>query len=635
MSAALNRLGNNYYNSQPKTVANPGGMDDGGQVINFPLALADVAAVAGEVAANAGQVATALAAAAESLDQALAAADALHQQHLAAGAAQVNAQLEAATALLNNAIQTTGQALADLNTAAVLIQGGPVSSVVGKTGVVLEPTTAEAVAGVRGDVVMTPRRTWDMVSRYAGPSLVAFGAIAAGQTVARRADGAVEAVRDAGVAEAIGTRAAMPFNFLSPYVFRDATSGKIVVAGLGIVSGSYVMRAVAGAVNDTAFTWGAPVAVGAAPSSRCAATMVDGKLVMVWADGNTGYLKMAVAAIAGTALNFGAEADITSEYIQGVIAISPMGAGRVLVTYGKTGSSFYAKVVAIAGTAVTAVGAEYSNGLVTTSSINDLQVAYDEASGKAVVAHASNGSTYARAVVVSRSNMDLSFGAVQDVSQVQEVYAAFITSIGAGVFLIGYSVVSPSQATYLRLLTISGTTLTFGSAYTLSSSAYFGFSLRGAAWDAERQQYALSYSDLSTGYGKLIYVTINGATITGGASLTYRSTNASPAAVTYDPGSHGYVLIDGNQNDARAQVVRPVLVLTNAANYAGVAAAAAGDGAHVRLVNPGQVLTSAGLTPGTDYYVTPTGGLQASTTGYPRVGRAITPTQLVVEGYVR
>ncbi|PZR32299.1 hypothetical protein [Caulobacter segnis] len=52
MSAARDRLASGYYNSQPKTVDNPGGMDNGGHVLNFPLALDDLATVFDETVAD-------------------------------------------------------------------------------------------------------------------------------------------------------------------------------------------------------------------------------------------------------------------------------------------------------------------------------------------------------------------------------------------------------------------------------------------------------------------------------------------------------------------------------------------------------------------------------------------------------
>lgn len=45
----LERLSTGYFNSQPVSVANPGGLAAGGHVVNFPAALADV----GEIASDA------------------------------------------------------------------------------------------------------------------------------------------------------------------------------------------------------------------------------------------------------------------------------------------------------------------------------------------------------------------------------------------------------------------------------------------------------------------------------------------------------------------------------------------------------------------------------------------------------
>jgi hypothetical protein len=52
MSAATDRLTSGYYNSLPRSGTNPGGMDDGGHVENFPAALDDVGAAAVEMIAD-------------------------------------------------------------------------------------------------------------------------------------------------------------------------------------------------------------------------------------------------------------------------------------------------------------------------------------------------------------------------------------------------------------------------------------------------------------------------------------------------------------------------------------------------------------------------------------------------------
>ncbi|PHY20821.1 hypothetical protein [Caulobacter sp. BP25] len=68
MTTPLERLQSGYYNSDPVSATNPGGFDDDGHEINFPAALADIAAVTAVVAgladAAAAQVVLANAAAA-------------------------------------------------------------------------------------------------------------------------------------------------------------------------------------------------------------------------------------------------------------------------------------------------------------------------------------------------------------------------------------------------------------------------------------------------------------------------------------------------------------------------------------------------------------------------------------------
>lgn len=76
MTTALERLQGGYYNSDPVSEANPGGFADGGHVLNFPAALADLAEVAGnlnvdiEAIESAGENAAAAGAAASAAETA-------------------------------------------------------------------------------------------------------------------------------------------------------------------------------------------------------------------------------------------------------------------------------------------------------------------------------------------------------------------------------------------------------------------------------------------------------------------------------------------------------------------------------------------------------------------------------------
>lgn len=59
MTTPLERLQGGYYNSDPVSVANPGGFADGGHVVNFPAALSDLAVVAGGIVLDAAAIAQA------------------------------------------------------------------------------------------------------------------------------------------------------------------------------------------------------------------------------------------------------------------------------------------------------------------------------------------------------------------------------------------------------------------------------------------------------------------------------------------------------------------------------------------------------------------------------------------------
>ncbi|ALL14254.1 hypothetical protein [Caulobacter henricii] len=63
MTTALERLSTGYYNSDPVSLANPGGFGDDGHETNFPAALADIAEVAATYSQSVSDDADAVAAA--------------------------------------------------------------------------------------------------------------------------------------------------------------------------------------------------------------------------------------------------------------------------------------------------------------------------------------------------------------------------------------------------------------------------------------------------------------------------------------------------------------------------------------------------------------------------------------------
>lgn len=111
MTTPLERLQSGYYNSDPVSPTNPGGFADGGHVVNFPQALAELATVAGGVVLDAeaiGEAGAKAAAAAASADTASRAAgeaqaDAGRSETAAEEAGHVLAQVAAAADVASEA----------------------------------------------------------------------------------------------------------------------------------------------------------------------------------------------------------------------------------------------------------------------------------------------------------------------------------------------------------------------------------------------------------------------------------------------------------------------------------------------------------------------------------------------------
>ncbi len=103
MTTALERLQTGYYNSNPVSAANPGGLDDDGHETNFPAALGDVATAAGLAGASAADAAAQVTLAAAYAATALNAPGTLATQ-------TTNLTIAAVNAAVNGQLAQTGKA---------------------------------------------------------------------------------------------------------------------------------------------------------------------------------------------------------------------------------------------------------------------------------------------------------------------------------------------------------------------------------------------------------------------------------------------------------------------------------------------------------------------------------------------
>lgn len=298
---------------------------------------------------------------------------------------------------------------------------------------------------------------------------VASGSLTTGQTVVLNTDGSVTAVT--GSNGVIGTPVIYNSAASSAYMgsVYDPVSGKIIIAFVnGQLGGSY---AIVGTVSGSTISFGSPVLFSLTSGTQysLAYDSVNSKVVIAYTNFNGAIYeaKAIIGTISGTSISFGTASSIQAVDNSRSVSITYVGSGKI-VAFVATGASYATGffVGSISGTSI-------SFGVVVISNTSGLTncgpkaIAYDTVNSKFVCTY-SNNSPAVFTIVGSVSGTTVTLGTPSTVSSIsigsQTTSSTYDISSGKTVITYGNN-----STSYVNVGTISGTTLTLGSAYTLPS----------------------------------------------------------------------------------------------------------------------------------------------------------------------
>ena len=358
----------------------------------------------------------------------------------------------------------------------------------------------------------------------------------------------------------------------------DPDAGKAVVVYMDKGNSNYGTYAV-GTVSGTSITYATPVVFAAATSERCTATYDTNsdKIVIGFEDGgNSNYGTSIVLQLASTnssnfagitnqAINNSASGEVVveggvitnSSLVPDVPAISVGTAGdtsdtgqhmaaaydanaqRVVTFYRDNNNSNYgtSAVGTVSGTSIT-----FGTPVVFNSaSTGNCTAAYNSTAQKVMVAFNSAGST-GKAIygAVSGTTIDFSSYTVTqfDSNNISEMQVVFDTN--AEKMVIAYKLPgSESQLGKAVVGTLSGTTLSFGTAVTFNNAATEKVT---AAYDSTNNKVVILYQDSgNSNYPTAIVGTVSGTSISFGSETALSSSAASWNTVSYDSGNQKIV----------------------------------------------------------------------------------------------
>ena len=470
-------------------------------------------------------------------------------------------------------------------------------------------------------------------------NFVATGTIPNGATVVIKTDGTVGIVTlsisdtpSAGtpaVFESAGTT-----HIAAAY---DSTNQKVVIAYRDDGNNEYG-TAVVGTVSGTSISFGSPVVYESATTSYTSATYdsSNGKVVISYRDhGNSFRGTSIVGTVSGTSISFGTA--VVFESSTGVSYISSTydsTNNKVVIAYRDENNPTSGK--AVVGT-VSGTSISFGTAVVFNSSVTIyISATYDSTNQKVVISYTDGGnSSYGTAIVGTVSGTSISFGSEVVFESAETNYTSATYDSTNGKVVIVYEDEGNNEYGTAIVGTVSGTSISFGTAVVFESSAT---SYTSATYDSNSGRVVIAYRDQgNSNYGTAIVGTVSGTSISFGSEVVFESADTTYISPTYDSTNQKVVIAytdGGNSNYGTSVVFTSTIQTTNLTteNYIGIAAEAISNTATGKInilggVNTGQT----GLTTAQTYYVQ-TNGTLATSAGSPSVvaGTAISDTKVLI-----
>ena len=289
------------------------------------------------------------------------------------------------------------------------------------------------------------------------------------------------------------------------------------------------------------------------------------------------------------------------------------------------------------------------------ASVN-ISATYDSTNNRVVIAYTDNdNSQYGTAIVGTVSGTSISFGTAvvfesATTSSISTTYdstnnKAVITYADEGNSFYGTAIVG----------TVSGTSISFGTAVVFESTAGGSYGITGttySTYDSTNNRVVIAYRDGYYGYGNAIVGTVSGTSISFDTPVVFASSTAwTESNPTYDSTSDQVVIPyrdAGNSYRGTAIVgsslgennYRPTI--NSYPNFLGISQSTVASGSPCLVNLPGALYTdpTAGLTTGEFYYADPTTSGVTTTSTKPTswdgqvpwnyIGRAVTSSGLML-----
>jgi hypothetical protein len=429
----------------------------------------------------------------------------------------------------------------------------------------------------------------------------------------------------------------------------DSNSNKVVIAYRDGGNSNYGTAIVGTVdPSDNSISFGTAVVFESANSQHMQVVFdsSNNKIVITYADaGNSEAGTAIVGTISGTSISFGTAVVYTTTTQNGGIhniTTFDSNSNKVVIAYRSQSNSSRGDAIVgtVSGTSISFGSAVTFNSSVT----SDIAITFDSNSSKVIIAYESAGGSpanrgYARVGTVSGTS--ISFGTEvrlhADSTTIEHTIATFDSTNNK--VIVGYRDAGNSNLGTFLVGTVSGTDISFGPRRDFDASSVWA-KTPSISFDTQAGKFVVGYRDSNnSNYGTLKVGTVSGTNITFGSEVVYEEATTDYFASAYDSFNKKVVISyrdDGNSNYGTAVVFQAAATPTNltAENYIGITPSAYPTGAGAEIQTKGAVNEEqSGLTAGQSYYVQ-TDGTLSTTAGDPSVfaGTAVSATKIIVKG---
>ena len=426
---------------------------------------------------------------------------------------------------------------------------------------------------------------------------VASGTLASGQTVALKTDGTVAAISATGGGEAVG----------SPVVFESGTSqyfsstfdsanNKVVIAYRNETNSDYG-TAVVGTVSGTSISFGTPVVFASSNSVYESITYdsINGKVVIAYANNSSSSRGTAiVGTVSGTSISFGSATVFESTDSSFISATYDSTNEKIVIAYRDYANSEYG--TAIVGT-VSGTSISFGTAVVFEAAVIQFTTAtFDSNANKVVIAYKDVGnSQYGTAVVGTVSGTSISFGTAVVFESATTVWPSSTFDSNANKVVIAYRDSGNADSGTAVVGTVSGTSISFGTPVVFSGDSYY-FS---ATFDSNSNKVVIAYrDDGNSAYGTLINGTVSGTSISFGSEFVFAAKSTQFPYAVFDSNSNNVALAyaDGGNSNYGTGVVYTTAGPNNT-DFIGITDEAISSAASGSVIVQGGVITNTGLFP--------------------------------------